>query len=268
MSIRKDMSNAEYHGDLTHLSSSNLKLLLKGPEGIQQFYEERILKKPREEKRNTDAFDTGSYVHSVLLEPETVETDYAIFPDWVKRGKAWDAFKEDNKGKIILSKPQKKKIDAMIPYYLNNKTAVDLLKGVEPEVSLFTTIDDVNIKVRADALHEEKGFIVDIKTSGFVIDQEEFKATMDKFSYKLSAALYLKAFEESLGKGLDFYFIVLGKVNLGCEVYKLSHKSRQEGMEEVRKAIKIYKNCLETGDWTGETETRKLERENYEILEV
>ena len=267
MMIRNDMSNAEYHGDLTHLSSSNLKLLLKGPEGIQQFYEERILK-IQKEKKSTDAFDTGSYIHSVLLEPETVETDYAIFPEWVKRGKLWEEFKAANEGKIILSKPQKKKIDAMIPYYLDNKTAVELIKGVKPEISLFTAIDDVSVKVRADGLNETEGYIVDIKTSGFEIDHEEFKATLDKFHYKLSAALYLKAFEEALGKELDFYFVVLGKTHLGCEVYKLSNKSRLEGMGQVRKAIKIYKKCLETGDWTGEEDIKKLERENYEILEV
>ena len=105
-----NLPNHDYHADLTHLSSSTLKMLLDGPEGIQKFYEERILKLPRA-KNSSDAFDFGSLLHAMILEPETVATDFAIYQGWVRRGKEFEDFKAANPGKIILAKPQFKKAE-------------------------------------------------------------------------------------------------------------------------------------------------------------
>lgn len=245
----KDLPNDAYHADLTHLSSSTLKLLLTD---LNKFYEERILKLPRDNK-SSDVFDFGSLLHCMVLEPELLEKDFITYSGWVRRGAEYQQFKEDNPGKIIIAKPQMKKAEALFETYQKNETAVNLIKGIEPEISLFSSIDDVPIKVRADGLNRERRYIVDLKTTGFGLDCDSFKVTMERFHYHLSASLYLKAFEQELGVPLTFYFIVLGKSDVGCKVYKFSDKSRQLGNSQLVKAIEIYKQCISTGDWTGQT---------------
>ena len=77
-----DMSNAAYHGNSTHFSSTQLKMLLKDP---AQFHKEYILgdKAPQIQRA---AFDEGSYAHSLLLEPHLIDQEYAFFEGWTKRG--------------------------------------------------------------------------------------------------------------------------------------------------------------------------------------
>jgi len=262
----KDLSNNDYHSEKEHLSSSNLKDLLKNPE---KFYKEKILgiKEPEVDKPH---FAEGSYLHSLILEPDTIEKEYVFFDGWRKAGAEWKKFKDDlgDDKRTILSKPQKVKTDKLFQNYLKNETAVNMIKGIQPEVSLFTKIDGVGIKVRADALNIDDGYILDVKTTSFPADAESFKVTVDQFKYKLSAALYLKAFEAELGKKLDFYFLVVGKNDAACEIFKLSEHSRLEGDREVLEALRIYKKCKETNIWTKEEKCDSISYDDYEILEV
>ena len=114
--INANLSNAEYHAEKLHLSSSNLKLLLSSP---AQFYTEKIL--GQRENRSSSAMDIGSYVHTLILEPEKVAEEFAIYKQQGrqfvpvgqkpksprKQGPEFDAFKATNSGKIILNKHAK-----------------------------------------------------------------------------------------------------------------------------------------------------------------
>lgn len=260
-----DLSNHDYHGERHHLSSSQIKLLLTD---VPKFYRENILRIKEDQKENQNFVD-GSYIHSCILEPDKTASEFAFFPGWKKVGPEWREFKEANPGVDILSKPQKVKCDQLIKTYNSNPAAVELVKGIQAEVSLFSNIDDVGIKVRADGLHTEKGYILDVKTTSFETDVDSFKLTMERFHYELSAALYLRLFEKELGKSLDFYFLVLGKTSNTCEVFKLSKDSRLNGDLQIARALRIYKKCLETNVWTNEVDCAKIEYdENYEILSV
>lgn len=255
-----EMSNAEYHAESLHLSSSSLKLLLTD---LEKFYNEKILRIKQPEK-DSPHFAEGSFLHSLILEPESVANEYAFFEGWRKQGADWEAFKEANKGKTLLSKPQTKKVEQLFSYYQANQMAKDLLVGCEVEKSLFCELEGIKVKVRADAINAEKGYIVDVKTTSFDLDSAAFKATCDRFHYQLSAALYLKCFEQHYGREFDFYFIVVGKEDRGCKVYRLSKDSRDTGNMQIAKAIKIYKTCLEKNIWTIESKYASIEQEEIE----
>jgi hypothetical protein len=63
---------------------------------------------------------------------------------------------------------------------------------------------------------------------------------------------------------MDFYFVVVGKTDPQCKVFKLSKDSRDTGMQQVTSAIKIYKTCLEKNDWTIPTTNAVLDQEEVE----
>ena len=79
-------TNEEYHGDKSYLSSSNLKLLIKD---LPRFKKE-VLDGQRENKQ-VNAFDEGNYAHSLILEPNTIDDEYAFFPGFKKLGKLRDS---------------------------------------------------------------------------------------------------------------------------------------------------------------------------------
>lgn len=256
-------TNEQYHSDKSYLSSSNLKMLLKNPE---QFKKE-VIQGIRENKQ-VNAFDEGNYAHSLILEPQHIPDEYAFFPGFRKAGADWVLFKEMNKGKILLSKPQKHRVEKWVDAYRERKEAVKLISGGMPEHSVAGDLMGVNIKVRADYINVDKGYVADVKTTSYQTDVDTFRHVVNTLNYDLSAALYCQMFEKYYGRPFEFYFIVLGKRDMMCEVYKASEETMEKGSFLVREAIMKYKQCKKTGIWTDTKKDVFESDSDYEIREV
>ncbi len=256
-------TNADYHADKTCLSSSGLKKLLADPGA---FYTEYVLG----ERKNNDStvFDEGSFTHTLILEPEKVLTDYAVFTGMRKQGEAWEAFKADNAGKKLLSAPQVNRCENLVRSYNNLPAALELMKGTLPEHTMVSTILDIAVKARADAINIDGGYIVDVKTTGMLSDIDIFRATVEQYSYQLSAALYAQIAADTYKKPFEFYWLVLSKADNGCEIYRASDATMAQGTAMVKQALILYKKCKESGLWTKQQEARTFDKLNYEILEV
>ena len=254
--------NAAYHGNRTHLSSSNLKMLLKSPE---QFYTEWILGQKPPEKENPN-FTEGSFVHSLILEPENM-AHYAIYPGLRKAGAAYEAFVAENPFKTILSAVQVRRCEELYKAYANLPIAVEMLKNGHAEHTMLANILDVPIKTRADFININAGYIVDIKTTAAPTDIEVFKATVAQYSYELSASLYCEAARENYGKLFDFYWLVLSKQDGGCAIYKASSETLSMGAAMYTQALVVYKKCTSSGIWSFQQPKDKF-TSTYEILEI
>jgi exodeoxyribonuclease VIII len=255
------MTNQEYHASRTHLSSSNLKTLLKDP---AQFYREWFLNERR--TMSGPALDEGSFTHALCLEPETVERDYAFFQGLRKRGAAYEEFAAQHQGKIILSEPQRLRCLKYHEAYLGRAEAVKLTSGGFPEHSMVSEILGVPVKARADYININDGYIVDIKTTAYESGPEVFKHVIQEYSYHLSAALYCQIAHDNYGKLFDFYFVVISKQDLGCEIYKASSETLTSGAGQVTRALVLYKKCLDSGVWA--LEQPKKVTDSYEFHEV
>ena len=75
LGINPYISNDDYHADREFISSSGIKLIRSNP---RDFYKRYVLNEDSDSK-NSSALDFGNYVHSLVLEPETVVEQYAIF---------------------------------------------------------------------------------------------------------------------------------------------------------------------------------------------
>lgn len=257
-----ECSNKDYHADTEYLSSSNIKLLLKD---LPKFYKEKILGQ-KEQKENPN-FDIGSYVHSLILEPHMTDLEFAYYSGWTKRGAEFDAFKKENFGKTIISAPQRIKCLGYLDAYKKRKEATSLLVGGLAELTICADIEGISMKMRADYINIDAGYIADVKTTGYSADHASFSLTAENLFYKLSGALYTAIAEKHFGKKFDFYFIVISKVDNTCEVYKLSDASKEYGYRGIMDAAKIYKKCKATGIWEN-TVQKPVVLADYEILEV
>jgi len=259
----ESMTNQEYHSNKSHLSSSNLKTLLMNP---TKFYEEKICgNKVNEQKA---VYDVGSLTHAVILEPHKVETDFAIFPGLRKAGAKYEEFKAANAGKIILSISQKLQVEKYCQAYSSHKTAVGMLSGGFAEHTMTSEILGVPVKARADYINVNSAYIADIKTTSHPSDSEIFRMTVQEYMYSLSASLYCQIAFNNYGKLFDFYFVVISKVDLTCEIYKASSATLSEGSALVTQALVLYKKCKESGVWLHEQPKRLFDSEDYEIVEV
>lgn len=255
------IDNKGYHSDGNFLSSSNYKTLLKDP---ALFYKEFILKE--KEAMTGDHLDIGSLIHSMILEPHLVATEYAFFEGLQRRGAAFDAFKLQNPDKLIMTKAQKIKCDNYIKSYNRNKVAQQLISGGESEHTICQVWNDIPTKVRCDYINVDKGYIVDVKTSGNPVDIDSVKMTLDQWQYPLSAALYTAVASQYYGKQFTFYWLFVAKKESDCQVYKMSSSTHMDGLQKCREAASIYKKCKETGIWRKDGV--ELLEDQFEILEV
>lgn len=256
------ISNRDYHADKSRLSSSSLKLILDSPE---KFYNEVIL--GQREDKQIPAFDEGSFVHALILEPEIIAEEFAFFDGLRKQGPDWEEFKTEHPGKILLSKPQRTRCNYYWDSFKRNDAAVALIDGGEAEHTICEDLKDIPLKVRTDYINVEKGYIVDVKTSGFPVDIDSFRITIDQYKYQLSAALYCEIAKAHYGKDFDFYFIAIAKKEPDCQVFKVSEDMMRRGKQMVYRALDKYKECKDTGIWKNEKESFELQTK-YEILEI
>jgi hypothetical protein len=263
-----DCSNAQYHSDRTYLSSSVLKTVYKS---LDLYYNEYKLGLKKEISQSTQAtFDLGSLVHSYILEPHLVENEYNFFKGFRKAGPEYQEFIMSAKnGKPIISAPQHHQAKELLAAFQKHPAAKQLIEGGFSEQTICGTLHGVKIKTRYDYINADKGYIADVKTTGYGSDLESFKQTVDGLMYYLSAALYCAMAEQYYGKPFDFYFIVLSKKDKTCDVYKMSEETMEKGRHIVREACAKYKQASETNIWTDLKEPAKMVLdEDYEILEV
>lgn len=269
-----DMPSDVYHGTGGIFSSSQLKDLLDDEE---IFYNKYIAKTV--EKESIPAFDIGSYFHTAILEPHKLKDESAVYGG-IRRGKEWEAFKEANKGKAIITQSEQETADTLIRAVKNSPVAMNRINRGQPEVSAFVTIyvyrseiysedgklvlgrygwepakEKVNkkeavklrLKVRADLLADD--FILDLKsTTGNAKSKNSMMRKVSDYTYDLSAALYLDIFSLVLKKPMsDFIWTFASKDMGNSRSYMATQDNIQIGRAKWKKAIVKLAFCIQSG---------------------
>lgn len=239
------ISNVYYHLNKSHLSSSSLKLLLKSAEKFNEHWNLGI----KSEDDDKVAFQDGSLIHSLVLEPHLVKAEYAFFQGLRRTGKLFEHFKSENPGKRILTEAQHLRAIDYLKAYNARSEATALIQGGEAEFTIEGEILDVPCKARFDYINVEKGYLIDLKSTAMPSGADIFKDAINMYRYDLSAALYLMLAEKRYGITFDWYFVVISKCDKICDVYKLSQETRRAGVAFVYQALLKYKKCKASNLW-------------------
>lgn len=270
--IYTDLSNEKYHEDNGYLSSSQLKKLLDSPE---LFYKTYIKKEKGKEEKN-DNLDVGTAIHMRILEPLEYEKKVTYFTG-TRRGKTWEAFKLENAGKLILGDLQKIQIDNMYESFIKSELGLSLISNGQSEISLFTSLNDKKIKVRADYLDSINYRIFDLKsTTGFITEDRFQKMVESKFlGYDLQAALYVDAFSlknsqmftiPKIHSPYEFYWIVMSKNFHDIKFFKASNALIEQGRQKYKQAFALYDKYEKEG-WNFKNSIIELQPSNQAMME-
>jgi exodeoxyribonuclease VIII len=231
-------------------NQSAAKHILTSPAHYQAY-----INTPQEE---TKALRFGTFVHSAVLEPHTLNDLYATAPDCDKRtkeGKAlWSEFATANAGKTILDYEE----SAM--GHLVASSARFALKrlGVEfdaTEVMYHVDYNGVPLKAAIDGVAGD--YLWDIKTTGA---GEATAAGMLKsirsYKYALQAYWYRLVYELATGKRpLGFRFLFVEKEPpFACAVCEIGPELMSWAIADFEKAVNLYKECTASGVWPAYTE--------------
>lgn len=236
-----NIENEVYHSNDGYFSSSSLKLFLFDREA---FYKKYILKEKTETTFAAQVF--GSYVHALILEPETVKDNYVVSDLSSRRGNAYKELNASTGNKTVILTMQNAKAQAMVEAVRKNKWAPSFITGGKAEASFYTQLNDFPIKVRADYIivNDKEVIVVDLKTTGDGCDKMSVMRTCGRYSYDLSAALYVDAFSQGFKQKVSFYFIFIGKEPVDVAIYKASKEFLDNGRRKYLVAISGLKQAI------------------------
>lgn len=237
MKIIKD-SNDQYHSH-NSISASGLKEIWK--KSIYHFINRKF--------RESSAMKLGTAVHQALLEPEDFDDIYHIIDKIDKRTKAG---KEEYNKQIELAQ-NKIVLESDIYYIINqikksfkeNRLAQKYCIG-EKELSHYSKMDGIDVRVRPDCINRMSNFISDVKTCQDN-SPEGFKKDIYKWGYHLQAAFYMDVC------GIEnFKFIaVTTSFPFTVEVHTLDEKHIEFGRMAYKSALDQWKKYLLTNQPTS-----------------
>jgi exodeoxyribonuclease VIII len=205
------LPDAEYFAiDLP--SSSGTKTLLNGTNAHLAAERET----PREEN---EAFTLGAYLHALLLDPESIATNFIALGDIdrrTKEGKAeWESAQRRAglSGARIITRPLIDQARAMAQAVRENPAAAQLLNTLsEREVTIIGEIGGRHAKAKVDGIIRLAGacIVLDVKTTESA-SPSDFAASAAKFAYFHQAAFYRRLVEQHIGVMDDFIIIAVEK---------------------------------------------------------
>jgi len=245
------MSEDEYFSH-SALSASGMKVLLKSPKHFVQSREVRIEKA---------TFDTGHAIHTRVLgtgmDVEVIPSALLSGPNQAISSAKAKAFVEEVRaaGKVPLKPAVFAHVTRASEAVLANPKARALLEvGGESEVSLFATDPETGVRIRGrlDRVHRGGRLIIDLK-SCVDLSLLTLRRIVDAYGYDLSAETYRFLFELVTGEVAEPVHLIFMEKEppYDVRVVKLGPVWSDGGWQKLRRALEVYRACVEAGVWPG-----------------
>ena len=244
------LSNEEYHRqlhpDYHYYSSSQIKDALEDVAIFKAKYITGEL-----EKKSSPAFDVGNYYHTAILEPALLESEYAVWPGVARKGKEYDLFKDQHKGKTILGRSDIVFAQNCIQATLNSDLCMAYIDDplTTVEVSFFTEIMGVRVKARTDVLRlgRDRSYVIDLKsTTGNVRSETNIRKKIHVMDYEMSAAFYMDIINDVIKRmGWDYapvkewYWVFASKDLAQAQLWKATNDMISVGRSKYRKGLEL-----------------------------
>lgn len=228
------------------LNQSAAKVLLEGSPAHYQAY----MHTPQEE---TKALRFGTFVHSAILEPHTLNDLYATAPEVDRRTKegkdTWAAFQTANVGKTILD-CEESAIGHLVASSGRHALKVHGVEFDATEVMYHVEYNGVPLKAAIDGVCGD--YLWDIKTTGH---GEATPAGMLKsirnYRYNLQAYWYRLVYELATGRRpLGFRFLFIEKEPpFAWAICEVGPELMSWAVSDFEKAVTMYRECTASGVW-------------------
>lgn len=239
-------STYRYHAEV---SNSELGLLEKSPAHLKAKIWE-----------STPAMLFGSAYHMAILEQVRFLETYLVAPEINGRTKAGKVQYADLmarvavEGRILIKQENMDRIQAMKKVLRSHTVASGLLTEGKPEVSVFWQDAETGLgcKCRVDYIRESLRAVTDLKTTQDA-SLNGFRRSIANFGYHRQAGYYLEGLTNATGDMWDTWIFVAqeSKPPYGVAVYLLEPEDIQQGWQEAKELLRVYKDCKEKDVWPG-----------------
>ena len=203
---------------------------------------------PHEE---TKALRFGTFVHSAILEPHTLNDLYATAPDVDRRTKdgkeQWAAFATANAGKTILD-AEESATGHLVASFARLALKNHGVTFDETEVMYQVDYNGIPLKAAIDGVAGD--YLWDIKTTDDASAAGMLKAIRN-YRYNLQAYWYRLVYELATGKRpLGFRFLFIEKSPpFACSICEIGPELMSWAVSDFEKAVNLYRECSASGVW-------------------
>lgn len=272
--VAVEFESAEAYHARPGISTSRLKRLIESPEAFDLEFNRGV---PL--RKTTDPMDFGSALHEDLL-LEAVERSWLVIPaevlakpkkageDGARIGKAWEQFKADNPGRLLIKAGDVARLDGCLAGVRANPRANDLLFGgrdgvskayrVRTEVTITATVSFVyqgtllseTFRGRLDYLRPQ--IVVDLKSTQDA-DIERWPYIARDLGYDMQAAAYqiLAGLLDGVARSVQFV-VVETRPPYRCDVWEAKPRTLDEGRMKLERGIQDYLIRKHEGNWVRE----------------
>ena len=210
----------------------------------------------REHPHTSTMMDVGTVAHQVLLEGSEVNISVVEANDWRTKAarEAREIARLEHKTPILTSMMDE--VRCMVEaawHYIRRSDIAEVMKHGAPERTLIWQEDDLWCKARPDWLTHDWRTIIHYKTTGRSANPEAFASHMVDMGYDLAAAFYAQGLAAvSTVHAFDVKSVFLLQETeppYACSLVGLSPGLMELGMLKAERAIKVWRQCLLSGDW-------------------
>lgn len=252
MSIVYNLSNEQYHLDPS-ISSSAVKTVVQKSLAHWKYGE----------RKPNVAFDLGTAVHTLVLEPHLAST-VRCGPE-TRRGKEWKEAYEaaEAEGCVLLTEGDYRLAVDMAQAVRANPAAAQLLGGnltAEPSIFARDEIHGLDLRCRPDGWRKDIAAVIDLKTT-VDASPEGFAKQCANLAYHVQEAFYRKTMLLSDIEIDRFVFIAVEKEPpFAVGVYELDWRSLDEGKAAVEYGLELISKAQKAGDYgTGYGDLKTLQ---------
>ena len=242
------ITNAEYHGRKTHLSSTNVRTHKKNKKQFKYSLTHDLIKQ-------TKAMADGTAVHAFFLERDKFDTDFVIKPADMrlntKVGKEWAL---EHQNKIIIDSELGNNLYEMEKSLMDSPARLIYDKQGQSELSYFW--DDLGLvkgKCRPDWISNDGNIVVDIKTTTDA-SPKGFQKSIANWGYHLQLGWYIRGLQKLGLPAKEFIFIAIEKTPpFSVGVYRANKEMITYANDEINNLVYDIDESLKSDDFPDYT---------------
>ena len=242
------ITNAEYHGIKTHISSTGVRTFKKNKKQFEYGLTHELVKQ-------TKAMADGTAIHAFLLERAVFDSDFAIKPADMrlntKEGKKWAI---DNKNKIIIDFDLGSNLFEIEKSVLNSPAK--LIYDIKGQAELSYFWDDLGLvkgKCRPDWISDDGNIVVDIKTTTDA-SPKGFQKSIAHWGYHLQLGWYIRGLRKLGLPAKEFIFIAIEKTPpFSVGVYRANKEMITYANDEINNLVYEIDESLKSDDFPDYT---------------
>jgi hypothetical protein len=242
------ISNAEYHGRKTHLSSTNIRTFKKNRKQFKYSLSHDLVKQ-------TKAMTDGTAVHAFFLERNKFKADFVVKPaDMRLNTKAGKEWAQEHQSKIIIDSDLGNNLYEMEKSFMDSPAKLIYDKSGQSELSYFW--DDLGLvkgKCRPDWISNDGNIVVDIKTTTDA-SPYGFQKSIANWGYHLQLGWYLRGLQKLGLPAKEFIFIAIEKTPpFSVGVYRANKDMITYANDEINNLVYDIDESLKSDDFPDYT---------------